>query len=170
MLGKILTIYKGDVVIDESILSIPEFKALWEKRKEIQDFQYLWALYDPESPYSNLDELEKEYEILKDYPKVKRQDPLFVKAQDKCEKLYMTPLRKLLRGVKSSIERLSLYLETTEIEHGRDGNLNQIVNAQKSLALIVKNYQSTEDAYKQEFSKNRGDYRVGVDEDYDDEL
>ena len=45
------------VIIDENLLSVPEFKDLYDHVDgNLHPFQYLWAMYDPYSPYENYSE------------------------------------------------------------------------------------------------------------------
>jgi len=167
-LPKILETENEKVVINLSILAIPEFNDLWETSQSLEVFQYLWAMYDPESPYMNLDESDREDAILKDFPVhhfLNTQE--MIDAIEKCEKLYLSPIRKILTGTKAGVERLAEYFRTTEIDHGRDGNLTGIINGIKGMPQILRAYQEAELAYKQEVQKSRGNISGGVDEDYD---
>ena len=166
MLIKVIEVYDKKVIINDAILNVPEFKALYEK-SGVEPFQFLWALFDPESPYMNYTEDEREDKVAIDFP-INQNDPLFLKAYRKCQDMYTSPIRRLLRGAKASIESLALYLETTSIEHGKDGNLSQVIMAQKSLPQIIKSFQATEEAYKNEVQKSRGYVQIGFDELDDD--
>lgn len=163
---RILTVEKGKVVIDEAILSIPELKEVWNTYQEIVYLQYLWARFDPESSYLDYDESERLDKIIQDFP-CDINDFTMIKAINKCEELYNSPLRKILNGAKRAVENLSIYLETTEIEDGRDGNLTQIISAITNLSKIIKAYQDAENAYKQEIQKSRGNMKRASDEDFE---
>jgi hypothetical protein len=127
--------------------------------------EYLWARFDPESPYFDYDETERLDKIIGDYP-CDINDFTMIVAINKCEELYNSPIRKILMGAKKAVENLSLYLGTSEIESGRDGNLAQIVTTIKSLPQILKAYQEAENAYKMEVQKSRGNTKRAIDEDY----
>lgn len=163
---KIINVEKGKVVIDEYVLSVPELKEVWENYQEVVYLQYLFARFDPESPYFNYDESERLDKILQDHP-CDLNDFVMIKAINRCEELYDTPIRKILKGTKKAIENLSIYLETTEIEAGRDGNLAQVVTTIKSLPQILKSYQDVEQAYKMETQRNRAGMKSAIDEDYE---
>jgi len=171
MIAKILTVHNDQVVIDEVIFSIPEFKALWDTYKEVRPFQYLWALYDPESPYLELNDLERESKLLEDYPDESNiyNTIEFVEAKEKCELLYNTPLRKILKGAKAAVEKLAEYFTNEEISSGRDGNLTAIKAALVDLPKILKGYQEAESAYKREVSRNRANITEAVDEGFQGE-
>ena len=57
-----------------------------------------------------------------------------------CEKLYQTPTYRAYVGIKSMLDRLAKYMETTQIEHGRDGNINALVNAAAKFEQIRQSY------------------------------
>ncbi len=163
---RIINVEKGKVVIDEYILSVPELKEVWNTYQEIVYLQYLFARFDPESPYFSYEESERLDKILQDHP-CDVNDFVMIKAINKCEELYDTPIRKILKGTKKAIENLSTYLETTELEAGHNGNLAQVVTTIKSLPQILKSYQDVEQAYKTEVQRNRGDSQSAIDEDFE---
>lgn len=167
-LPKILTVENDRVVINEVILSIPEFRELYKVyNKDVRPFQYLWAMYDPESPYMNYEEiLEREERIQEDFAgDYTVNDYEMAKAIRRCEELYNSPVRKILRGTKIAIEKLSNYFERMEIDSGRDGNLSQVKSAIVDMPKIIRAFLEAENAYKQEVSRARGETRSGVDED-----
>lgn len=167
-LPKILTVDSTGVIIDENVLLIPEFKVLWECHKSTLPFMYLFSMYDPQSPYMNFEEHEREAQVLKDFPVQKYLQSIEMsEAIDKAERLYYSPLRKILGGAKRAVENISSFLSETEISDGRDGNLSQIVQTIKSLPQILKAYQEAENAYKQELQRNRGDMKSAIDDDYE---
>lgn len=170
-LPRILTVQEDQVVIDEVILGIPEFKEVWEAYKNVSPFQYMWAMWDPESPYLNYSQFDREAEVLKDFPPelYHPSDPVMIDATRRCEELYYSPIRRLLDGAKSAVENLSEYLNNTSITDGRDGNFTQVVNALKSLTSIIKAYQEAEVAYKQEVQRNRAGVRSAIDENVEDD-
>jgi hypothetical protein len=169
-LPRILTVENGKVVVDEVILGIPEFKQLYDYVDgDILPFQYIWSLLDPTSPFLNVLELEREEAVLKDFPVHNLLGDLkMIAAIEKAELLYFSPIRNILKGAKKAVENVSLYLQTTDVLDGRDGNLTQIVNTVKTLPQLIKAYQEAENSYLQEVQKNRGDSQKAVDEDVDD--
>lgn len=169
MIPRIITVSQNSVIIDESILGIPEFKSLLEySGRDTLPFMYIWALTDPESPYMNLSELEREEQVLKDVPVQEYLNSLeFIEALEKADLLYKSPLRKILKGAKTAVENISKFLEETEISDGREGNLTQVVSTIKSLPQILKAYQEAENAYKQEIQRNRGDMKSAIDDNYE---
>lgn len=169
MIAKILTVEKDSVVIDEVVLSVPEFKKIWELYKDITPFQYLWAMYDPNSPYMNYTEDEREMKVLEDFPgNYSVNDYEMHKAIKKCEELYFSPVRRLLKGTKTGVDKLSAYFEEMTIDSGLGGNLAQVKSALVDMPKIIKAYLEAESAYRQELQKSRGEIRRGIDDDYQD--
>lgn len=167
-LPRILTVDNGKVVLTEEILSIPEFNALWQHCLDLLPFQFIWARYDSESPYLNLDEETMEEEILKDYPVHSYLNELeMIAAMEKAEKLYFSPVRKILRGTKTAVEKYVNYFSEMTLEAGRDGNLSAVKAAIVDMPKMIKSYQEAEQAYKSEIQRNRGDVKSAIDEDFD---
>lgn len=168
-LPRILTVDTNNtVVIDEVILSVPEFNKLWNHCMDILPFQYIWAMYDPESPYTNFDETEKEEIVLKDFPVHSYlNDFVMIEAIEKAEKMYNSPGRKILKGTKIAIEKLISYFTTMEVESGRDGNIAQIKSAIIDMPKMIKSYNEAESTYKQEVEKNRGGVATAIDDNYE---
>lgn len=168
MIAKIISADRGKVVLDEVIYTIPEFKELWEETKEIGYIQFLWALYDPESPYQNLPNHEVEDRVKEDisnaHPEVDFFNEYFLVAREKAESLYYSPIRRLLDGAKAAVENIADFMKNTTITDGRDGNIAQIRGTIKELASMIKNYEATEESYKKEMSKTRGSSILGIDE------
>ena len=48
------------------------------------------------------------------------------------------------------LDRLAKYMETTQIEHGRDGNINSLVNAAAKFEQIRNSYKGAFNDMKQE--------------------
>lgn len=171
-LPRILDVVNEKVVINEVILGIPQFNKLYnslDNDTAIKCFQYIWAMYDPESPYFNYDEIDREEEVLKDFPVHQYLNEIeMIQAIEKAEKMYFSPIRKILRGTKNAIEKLVLYFDTMEIESGRDGNITAVKAAIVDMPKMIKSYQEAEQAYRIEVQKSRGNVQESVDEDYED--
>lgn len=168
-LPKILTVDSNNtIIVDEVILSIPEFKALWDTYQDILPFQFIWAKYDPESPYSNYDEQDKEEMILKDFDVRDLLNEMeMIEACDKAEKLYDSPARKILSGTKVAIEKLINYFNTMTITGGKDGNIAAVKSAIVDMPRMIKSYNEAESTYKQEVERNRGGMAAPIDDDFE---
>ena len=179
MIGRILQLEDGKAIINVNVMIIPEFRNLHDHYMEIDStgsvlsiaLAYIFALYDPESPYFNLLDYEKESKIAKDFRhELFRPDEIvFVKALDKAKELYSTPTQRLLNSLKVSMDKISQYLTDTDIEGGRDGNFDSILRAHKEAAVILKNYKMIETEFFKETSKSRGNSISAIDENDEDD-
>ena len=71
-------------------------------------------------------------------------------ALDKCAQLYETPTFRAYKGIKSMIDKLAKYMESTQIEHGRDGNINSLVSAAKNFDAIRQSFKGAYNDMKEE--------------------
>jgi hypothetical protein len=169
MIGRILTIENGKVVIDENVLLIPELKAVNEAYPDpIPALNALYQFYHPESAYQNItEEAEREAEVLKDNPGEYNWNghSVMLLAREKMQRLCHTPTGRFLKSLASMLDKISLYMETTDVIDGKDGNLTQILSTFEKSEKMLRSYHATENAFKNEVSKNRGEARSGYDED-----
>ena len=107
---------------------------------------------DPDlNPFFNLPEHEKEDIIIEEIElEESTEDPTIRYAKAMCEKLYQTPTYRAYVGIKSMLDRLAKYMEVTAIEHGRDGNINSMVNAAAKFESIRQSYKGAFTDMRQE--------------------
>jgi hypothetical protein len=108
-------------------------------------YQYLFYMTCPNpdlNPFFHTPETDKEDLILSEIQaEFSTEDKEIFKALMFCEKLYETPTSRAYKGIKSMLDRLGRYMETTSITDGKDGNLTALVNA-------AKNYESVRNSFK----------------------
>jgi len=82
-----------------------------------------------------------------------------------CKKLYETPTYRAYAGIKSMLDRLAKYMETTEIEHGRDGNITALINAASKFEAIRQSFKGTlRDLEEEQQSSVRGGQNLAYDQ------
>ena len=81
-----------------------------------------------------------------------------------CEKMYQTPTSRAYKGIASMLDKLGRYMETTPIEHGRDGNINSLVNAAAKYQQIRESFKG---AYKDLQEEQQSNVRGGIGLGYD---
>jgi hypothetical protein len=82
-----------------------------------------------------------------------------------CTKMYETPTFRAYMGIKSMLDRLAVYLEHTAIEHGRDGNINSMVNVAAKFELIRSSFKGAfKDLKEEQKSTVRGNQHLGYDQ------
>ena len=139
MIVRLFDIQNGKVVPTEHCYTIKFLKDIMETYPDtyLQVYQYLFYMSCPNpdlNPFFNLPEHEKEDMIieeigLEDSP----EDGPIRHGLDTCKELYQTPTYRAYKGIKTMLDRLARYMETTSIEHGRDGNLTSLVNKSGSI-------------------------------------
>lgn len=174
-MNKILTVKDDLIVIDENVLSIPELKAVLDhytetvdRRTAILALSYLHYTYDVESPYFELQEEERESTIRKDFrgnynPKF---DQVMIDAAEKM-KSFETAVSRLVRACKINLDKISNYLEITEISTGKDGNLSEVIRMHEKMPIILKNFRAAERDLMAEVVKNRSQSKNAIDENDD---
>ena len=156
MLIKLFDIQNDKVVPTEHCYSLKFLKHIMEAFPEtyLNVYQYLFYMTCPNpdlNPFFNLPEHEKEDMIVEEIQmEESSEDELIQMGLIKCQKLYETPTYRAYRGIKSMLDRLARYMEVTAIEHGRDGNINSMVNAAAKFESIRNSYKGAFNDMKQE--------------------
>jgi hypothetical protein len=156
MLVKLFDIQNDKVVPTEHCYTLKFLKDIMEAFPEtyLNVYQYLFYMTCPNpdlNPFFNLPEHEKEDMIVEEIEmEESSEDELIQIGLIKCQKLYETPTYRAYRGIKSMLDRLARYMEVTAIEHGRDGNINSMVNAAAKFESIRNSYKGAFNDMKQE--------------------
>ena len=132
-------------------------------------FAYLFYMTCPNpdmNPYFDTQEHEKEELILSQLNvNFSTEDDVIINALKLCNKLYETPIFRAYMGIKSVLDRLGRYMETTPIEHGRDGNINSIVNVAAKFEQIRMSFKGAyKDHMEEQKSQVRGNQQVAYDQ------
>lgn len=169
MIIKFFDIVNGTVVLNHNCLSIPELKAITEAYKDpIPAFNFLHFYYDPESPYANLPEADREEVVLKDYPgEHTLEDEVMINAMKKLSEMYITPTYRYYQDSKILLEKLGKFARTTDITTGRDGNLSALTMQVKSVGKTIQEFKQLEKVVMQELSEGQGRVRGGKKKAYD---
>jgi hypothetical protein len=156
MIVKLFDIQNSKVVITEHCYTLPFLKVIMDEYPVtyMQVYQYLFYMSCPNpdlNPFFNLPEHEKEDIIIEEISlEESPEDPKIRYALDMCKKLYETPTFRAYVGIKSMLDRLGKYMEVTPIEHGRDGNINSMVNAAAKFEAIRQSYKGAFTDMRQE--------------------
>jgi len=132
--------------------------------EHLQIYAYLFYMTCP--PFFDVPESEKEELILQEInADFSTDDDLIVAGIKMCEKLYQTPTYRAYMGIKAMLDRLAKYMETTEIEHGRDGNITALVNAAAKFEAIRQSFKGTlRDLEEEQQSQVRGGQNLAYDQ------
>ena len=156
MLIRLFDIQNSKVVPTEHCYALPFLNVIMEEypNSYLQVYQYIFYISCPNpdmNPFFNLPEHEKEDIIIEEIKlEESPEDGKIRYALDMCKKLYETPTYRAYVGIKSMLDRLAKYMEVTAIEHGRDGNINSMVNAAAKFEQIRHSYKGAFTDMKQE--------------------
>ena len=150
MVSEIITIKDYKFIPTANTLAVPEFLQLWKKVKNPElYFLFLHNYYFPISAYSELPEGSKWNEIKKDFP-IDDENPYFLIAKEKAEKLYATTIKEAFLSTKTIYENFILGLKTqNNITFGKDGNSNDIRTYLKESESLMRSYTAVEKLYKE---------------------
>ena len=171
MIVRLFDIHNGKVVPTEHCYTIKFLKDIMETYPDtyLQVYQYLFYMSCPNpdlNPFFNLPEHEKEDIIIEEIElEESTEDSKIRYSLDMCKKLYETPTYRAYVGIKSMLDRLAKYMETTQIEHGRDGNINSMVNAAAKFEQIRQSYKGAfTDMKSEQESSVRGGQGLAYDQ------
>lgn len=157
------------VIINPEVLIIPEFNKLWtrdkSKNKEsaFKELSFVYFVSDFNSPYSNYPEDKREQLIKDDFIKDRKWKPdaEINEAIQKYKSLSETATSRLLESVRGVINRMSKYLDNTDIG---DETIRNILDTITKTTSVVASYAKLEEAVKKEQgmgSKARGNKEIG---------
>lgn len=171
MIVRLFDVQNGKVIPTEHCYTLNFLKDLMEEYPDtyMQVYQYLFYMACPNpdmNPFFNLPEHEKEDIIIEEIGlEESPEDPKIRYSMDMCKKLYETPTYRAYVGIKSMLDRLARYMETTAIEHGRDGNINSMVNAAAKFEQIRNSYKGAfSDMKEEQESQVRGGAGLAYDQ------
>lgn len=171
MIVRLFDVQNGKVIPTEHCYTLEFLKDLMEEYPDtyMSIYQYLFYMSCPNpdlNPFFNLPEHEKEDIIVEQVGlEESTEDSKIRYSLDMCRKLYETPTYRAYVGIKSMLDRLARYMETTQIEHGRDGNINSLVNAAAKFEQIRNSYKGAfSDMKEEQESQVRGGAGLAYDQ------
>lgn len=168
---KLFDLQNGKVIPTTHCYTLETLRAVQEDYP--QDFLEIYAYIfymtcpDPDqNPFFDVIEEDKEELILREVGgNFSPEDHTVIKALEFCKKLYQTPTYRAFMGIKSMLDRLAQYMEKTDIVHGRDGNINSLVNAAAKFEQIRASYKGAfKDLMDEQSTSVRGKQQLGYDQ------
>jgi len=171
MLVRIFDIENGKVIASEHCYTLSFLKNIVDTYPEehMKVLQYLFYMTCPNpdmNPFFNVPEHEKEDMIVEEVDlDISLDDPLIIHAVERCEQLYETPSYRAYKGIKAMLDKMARYMETTPIEHGRDGNLTSLTNVASKFDAIRASYKGAfNDMQQEQESQVRGGQGLAYDQ------
>lgn len=171
MLIKLFDIVNNKVVPTEHCYTISSLKDIMDEYPDdyLKVYTYLFYMTCPNpdlNPFFNVPEHEKEEIIISEIDMdISTEDDFIIRGMNTCKKLYETPTYRTYVGIKSMLDRLAHYMETTEIQHGRDGNITALVNAAAKFEQIRQSFKGAyKDLAEEQQSQVRGNIGLAYDQ------
>jgi hypothetical protein len=167
---RIFDIQNGAVVPTEHCYTMKSLKTIMEEYPDnhLKIYQYVFYMtcMNPDlNPFFDVPDIDREELILQEIDAdFSTEDPYIMHALDVVKKLYETPTSRAYRGIKTMLDRLADYMENTPIEHGRDGNINSLVNAAAKYQQIRESFKG---AYRDLKDEQQSSVRGGQNLAYD---
>lgn len=168
---KLFDIQNGSIVPTEHCYTLGFLKRIMDEFPEnyMNVYAYLFYMTCPNpdlNPFFDVPENEKEELILSQLEvDFSTEDDTILAALELCKKLYETPTYRAFMGIKHMLDRLARYMETTTIEHGRDGNINSLVNAAAKFEQIRLSFKGAyKDLMEEQKSQVRGGQHIAYDQ------
>ena len=168
-MNKLFDIQNGNVVINPTVIWIPEFKKIWDrdrsktKEKASREISYIVFLHSFQSPYQAYTEKDRESKILQDYFKDSpdwKPDEDVKAAIKKYNELQDSAALRLLRTSKKALEKIEEFMDSAAPE-----DVDKIVKNTKELGNIMHSLDNLEkQVQKQQLEKAsvRGGQDVGL--------
>ena len=148
----------GNVIMNPTILWIPEFKALWDRDKTkhkgnaVKEISYIVFLYSFKSPYLAYSEKDRKIKILQDYFDGKKWEPdeLVKAAIKRYNDLQETATTRLLNASLRLCDKVTEYFDSIDFnEKDKLGkpihSLNDVVKNMKDVGPVVKSLETLKD-------------------------
>lgn len=171
MLIRLFDIENDTVIPTEHCYTLKALKDIMDKFPDdhLKIYQYLFYMTCPSpdlNPFFHTPEIDKESLILQEIEAdFSTEDDDVYAALKFCQKMYETPTSRAYKGIAAMLDRLGRYMETTPIEHGRDGNINSMVNAAAKFEQIRSSFKGAyKDLQEEQQSSVRGGYGLGYDQ------
>lgn len=168
---RLFDIQNGKVTASEHCYTLKFLKDIMDAYPEehLRIYAYLFYMTCPNpdlNPFFDVPEQDKEEIICQEVDAdFSTDDDLIVYAMKMCKKMYETPTYRAYVGMKNMLDRLAKYMETTEIEHGRDGNITALVNAAAKFEQIRQSFKGTlRDLEEEQSSQVRGGQNLAYDD------
>tara|TARA_R110000772_G_scaffold265784_1_gene387513 strand:+ start:4938 stop:5453 length:516 start_codon:yes stop_codon:yes gene_type:complete len=128
-------------------------------------YVYYMSYTGPDNPYANIVEEDREQKIMQSLePEFDTEDPMIIRAIEKCTELYMTPTMRSYDAIKTMLDNLNVYLKTTPVTDGRDGNIGPLLRVAKEFKAVRESFKGVQDDVIEESKvKARGKSKLPYD-------
>lgn len=173
MISRLFDVQNGKVIPSEHCYTIGWLKDIMDEYEENKEYLkvYMYMFYmtypNPDTnPYFNMPNEDKEDTILHDIRAgFSPEDPLVREGVIRLAVMYGTPISRAYDGIAGMLDKLALFMSTTNITTGRDGNMSSIVQAAKNYQQIRESFKGAyKDLQEEQESKVRGGKGLSYDQ------
>jgi hypothetical protein len=178
MATRLFDIVGGNVIMNPTILWIPEFKTLWDRDKTkhkadaVKEISYIVFLYSFKSPYLAYSERDRKTKVLHDYFGDQKWEPdkQVEAAIKRYNELQETATTRLLNASLRLCDKVTEYFDSIDFnEKDKLGKpihtLNDVVKNMKDVGPVVKSLESLKDqVLREQMDKSiiRGGTDIGL--------
>ena len=136
-----------------------------EDHVKVLAYVYYMSYSGPNNPYTNIVEEDREQKIMQSLePEFDTEDPMIIRAIEKCTELYMTPTMRSYDAIKTMLDNLNTYLKNTPVTDGRDGNIGPLLRVAKEFKGVREAFKGVQDDVIEESKiKARGKSKLPYD-------
>lgn len=171
MIIKLFDLQNGVIVPTEHCYTIKVLKDIMDTHPDdyLKIYMFLFYMSCPNpdiNPFFNINDQDKEELIYSSIDaEFSLEDNLIIDALDLCRMMYETPTSRAYGGIKKMLDRLAEYMGSTEITHGRDGNLTALVQAASKFDQIRISFKGAlKDLEEEQKSQARGGAGLAYDQ------
>lgn len=170
---KLFDVKGGVIVPTEHCYTLSTLSDIMEAYREDEEYlkvyEYLFYMTCPNpdlNPFFDVRDSDKEALIIEQIsPMFSLEDELVINGLEFCEKLYDTPTARAYNGIKKMLDKLASYMGTTEISHGRDGNITAMVNAAAKFDQVRNSFKGAyKDLEAEQNNTGRGGQQLAYDQ------
>lgn len=166
---KLFDIDRGHVVMNPTVLWIPEFKKIWDRDKSkdkamaSKEISYIVFMHSFSSPYQSYAERDREKKVLNDYFKGMegwKPDTTIKAAVKKYNELQDSVSLRLLRSSKKALEVIEEFFTNADPDQ-----VDKVVKNAKELGNLIQSLDKLEKQVQKEQHENanvRGGEAVGL--------
>ncbi|HEY8364446.1 MAG TPA: hypothetical protein VIK84_02630 [Haloplasmataceae bacterium] len=171
---EVFTIKDNKVIINPDVLSIPQFREIWDRdkssAKEIaeKELAYVYHMCAYKSVYRNYPEDIQEYKIKEDYFKNTKWEPdsIILKAVEKFKELSDTHSMRFLNAAITACNKLIKYYHGIDFsERDNKGNavykVNEVTTALEKSGKIIQSLELLKEKVEKELAINNTKVRGG---------
>lgn len=168
---KVFDIQNNHVVVEPQVLTVPEFRAIWDrdtsdtKENAFNELAFVYHTCDANSPYSNYPEDKKVECVVMDMIKDKnwKPDKLIKAASKKYKEMSETAKQRLVAAAKKKLDEIAKYFNDMPLTDDTVEMIEKLFkNVPNSIAALDKLEDSVDKDTQKENARVRGGREISM--------